>query len=121
MFGAIHGAVLSSGAAEADLKIGELPLYKAFDVSIHEGVNGFEEGQNLPVILQELDYLRVHSGKLAVIFIFAGIVHGPAVEYIASSIAGGVSRYSLLVGEAVYFHFKAAVFGIDIELLHLGK
>ena len=121
MFGAIHGAVLSSGAAEADLKIGELPLYKAFDVSIHEGVNGIQEGKNLPVVLQELDHLRVHSGKLSVIFIFAGIVHGPAVEYIASSIAGGVSRYSLLVCEAVYFHFKAAVFGIDIELLHLGK
>ena len=54
---------------------------------VHKRIDAVQERQNLSVIFEELDHFLVHAGKLAVILELARIVHGTAVEDIASSIA----------------------------------
>lgn len=75
MLGAINRTVLTSGTAEANLEMSELPLYEALHMSIHKRVDVVQESDNLSVILQELYDLFIHAGKLPVIFVFARVIH----------------------------------------------
>lgn len=74
MLGAVDRTVLSTGTSEADLKMGELPLYEAFDMGIDQLVDAVEEGNDLAVILKELDYFRIVAVELAIVLILPGVV-----------------------------------------------
>ena len=87
MLGAIDGAMLSAGAAEADLHVSEFPLHEALDMLVDHGVNIVEEFGDSPVVLKELDHLRIQSRELAVMLVLARVIDGPAIKHIASTIA----------------------------------
>ena len=65
-----------------------------------------QELSDLAVILEEADHRLVASCQFPVRLVSSRIVNGPAVEDIASAVAGHILRDSLLVGEAVDLHFE---------------
>ena len=87
MFRTIDRPVLSSGAAEADLKMGELPLYEALYMGIDQCINAVKEGKNLAVILEELDDFLVKAGELTIKLVLSGVVHRTAVENVSASVS----------------------------------
>ena len=80
-----------------------------------------EEVGYLAVILKELDDFGIQAGELAVVLVLAGIVDGPAVEHIATSVAGIVSRDAFLVGKAEDLDFQSLVLRHFIELRQSGQ
>ena len=95
--------MLSAGATEADGQIAE----SAFDITFHGGIyqiiDMIEETKYFAIFFQESDYRLIQSGERFVTLILAGIIHGTAVEYISSYIAGRVIMNSILIGKAHYF------------------
>ena len=87
MLRTIDRPVLSSGAAEADLKMGELPLNKALDMGIDQCIHAVQEGENLAVILEELDDFLVKAGELTIELVLSRVVHRTAVEYVTASVS----------------------------------
>ena len=118
---AIDGTMLSSSTAEAYLEMGELPFHETLHVGIDQSIDAFKEDIDFAIILQELDHFLVHTGELAVEFIFARIVDGAAIKDIAATVAGSISRNTLLVGKGIDFHFKTFVHSDFIELMHSGQ
>ena len=80
-----------------------------------------EEVGYLAVILKELDDFGIQAGELAVVLVLAGIVDGPAVEHIATSVAGIVSRDAFLVGKTEDLDFQPLVLRHFIELRQSGQ
>ena len=123
-FGAIYRAMLAARAAEADLKMGELPLYEPLDMRIDQLEDIVQEPEYFSVILQELYHLLVIPRELTIIFVLARVIDRPAVEYIAAAVPRGVERNAFLVSEADYPDFQTPVLRDVVELRegrHLGK
>ena len=87
MLGAVDRTVLSTGTSEADLKMGELPLYEAFDMGIDQLVDAVEEGEDLAVVLEEADDRLIEARELFVLLIASGVVRAAAVEHIPAPVA----------------------------------
>ena len=102
--GAVGGAVLAAGAAEADLQMGEAALEEAFHVGIDQGIDMVQEAEDLAVLLQELDDRRIQAGELLEPFVLPGIVHAPAVEHIPAPVSGRILGNPLLEGKTVNSH-----------------
>ena len=100
LFGAVDGAVLAAGAAEADGEVREV-AFEVFVDALRDYGEGVveEDGYGLFVAQEFYD-----GGVLAcVCFVFgvaAGIGERAAVEDMSAAVAGGVFRQALFVGEA---------------------
>lgn len=115
---AIHGPMLAASAAETHLKVGELPLYEAFDVTVNQGIHVVQETRHTTIVLKEFDHLRVKAGELAVILELAGIVDRPAIKHITTAVASRVNRDPFLVCETEYPDFQSLILSYMIELGH---
>ena len=99
MFGAVDGAVLSAGASEGDLKVGEVALQIFLDALADEGFGVVEELVNGGFLLQELDDGAILAGIALVLWIAAGVGQGAAVEDEAAAVAGGVGGEAFFEAE----------------------
>ena len=102
MLCAIHTAMLTTGATEAEHQRGDSSLDVATHMSICQLIYRVEEGEYLTVILKESDYRFVETGEFLVWLISPGVVRTSAVEYISAAIARGVVGDALAIGEAIY-------------------
>ena len=87
VLGTINGTVLTSGAAEGDLKVGEAAVEPALGVEIDNGIDMREELEDFSVLLKEVDDGLVESGDGFVFGIATGVVGRTAVEHISSTVA----------------------------------
>ena len=101
LFCAIDGAMLTAGATESDLKVGEVPFKESLDMMVDEPIDRVEESEDLAVFLEEVDNGLVKAGKRLELVIFAGIMRRTAVKDIAASIAGRVFGDTALIGEGI--------------------
>ena len=115
---AIHGPMLAASAAETHLKVGELPLYEAFDMVVYQIVDVIQELRHPAVILQELDNLLVQASELPVMLILSGIVNSPAVEHVSTSITSRIHRNAFFISETEYPDFQSLILSYMIELGH---
>ena len=75
VLGAVGGAVLAAGAAEADLQVRETAGKEALHVRIDQGIDMVKEAEDFSVLLQELDDRRIQTGQLLEPLILPGIMH----------------------------------------------
>ncbi len=87
VLGTINGTVLTSGATEGDLKVGEATVEPALGVEIDDGIDVREELEDFSVFLKEVDDGLVESGDGFVFGIATRVVGRTAVEYISSTVA----------------------------------
>ena len=109
LLGAVRRAVLAAGATERHLQMRESPADETLHMSVDEREYVSQESDDLAVLLQEILHLPVEAGHGAETLVFAGVVNGTAVEYIASAVAGQVFGDSLLVREAVDMDMQQSV------------
>lgn len=96
MFGTIDGTMLTAGTAEGDLEVGEVAFDEALDMMIHKGIDGVQEGEDLAVLLEEVDDGLIESGEGLILLIFARVVGRTAVEDVTASVAGIIYGKTLL-------------------------
>ena len=101
VLGTIDGTMLTAGAAEGDLKMGEIAFDEALDMMVDEGIDGVEEGEYLTVVLQEVNDGLVKACEGLVLLVFARVVGGTAIKDITSSVAGFVDRQTAFIRERV--------------------
>ena len=86
-FRAVDGTVLPACAPEREHQVREA----AADISLHMSVRKREHGRKeqgrLSPFLEKFLHLRVQAGLVRVFWIFAGIVHAPAVEHVSASVS----------------------------------
>ena len=104
VLGAVGGAVLTAGAAETDLQVGEAALEEAFHMGIDQRIDMVQETEDLAVLLQELDDRRIQTGELLEPFVLPGIMHAPAVKHIPAPVPGRILGDPLLEGKTVNSH-----------------
>ena len=75
MLGAVGRAVLTAGATETDLQMGEATGKEAFHMRIDQGIDMVQETENLPVLLQELDHGCIQASQLLEPFVLPRIMH----------------------------------------------
>ena len=80
-----------------------------------------EETEYFTIFFEESNYRFIQSGKGFVTLILTGIVDGPAVEHIPSSIAGGVIRNPFLISKAHHLDSKLPLFQAIRKLFQSGK
>lgn len=93
----VYAAVLAAGASEGEHQAGEAALDVAAHVGIGQLVDAVEEGEYLPVVLEEADDGLVEAGQLLVRLVPSGVVGGAAVEHVAAAVARLVGRDALAV------------------------
>lgn len=108
VFGAIDGAVLTTGAAEGDLEVSEAALEEALYVMIYQPVNGLQETEYLAVGFEEVDDGLVEAGKGFVLVVLTGVVGRATIEDVTASVARLVCGDALLKGEGVYRNNETA-------------
>ena len=94
---AVHRAVLATSTSKAEHKVGKLALHIAGNMCICQLINVGKELGNLSVILKELDYLLVQTGKMLEVVIFSRVVDCAAVKNISSTVSAVVNRNTLFV------------------------
>ncbi len=109
MLGAVHAAMLASGAAETEHKVGKAALQIALYMGIGKPIHAVEEGKYLAVVLEKTDDGLVEACKFLVRLITPGIVGAATVEDISSAIAAIVDGYALAIGEAEDTHHERAL------------
>lgn len=87
VLGTIDGTMLTSGASEGDLKVGESAVEPALGVEIDNGIDMREELEDFSVFLEEVDNGLVESGDGFVFGIATWVVGRTAVEDISASVA----------------------------------
>ena len=121
VLGAVDRTVLAAGAAEAHHQVGE----SAVDIPAHRCVHQcpavVEEGSYLAVVFKEFYHFFVEACKGLVAFVFAGVVHGAAVEDKSAAVARCVVGDAFLVGKRHDFHGERALLKLVGELLHVYK
>ena len=101
MFGTIDGTVLPSCTTEGDLEIVEVPFDEPLHMMVDEGIDGVEEGEDLAVLLEEVDDGLVKPREGLVGVVLTGVMGRSAIEDISASVAGGILRNRLFKGEGV--------------------
>ena len=96
MFGTIDGTMLTAGTAEGDLEVGEVAFDEALDMMIHKGIDGVQEGEDLAVLLEEVDDGLIKSGEGLVLLVFTRVVGRTTVEDVTASVAGIIYGKTLL-------------------------
>ena len=99
LFGAVDGAVLAAGAAEADGEVGEVAFEVFVDALRDYGEGVVEEDGDRLFVAQEF----YDGGVLACIGLVFGVAarvgERAAVEDVSAAVARGVFRQALFVGE----------------------
>ena len=95
----IDGAVLTTRATEGEHQVGEAALEVTLDVVVGQTINAVKEGEDLAVVLEELDDGSLQAVELLVRFVATGIMRGTTVEDVASAVAAAVLGDAALVGE----------------------
>ena len=121
MLGRVDGTVLAARAAEADRKVGETAFHVAFDRSVDQTVDVFQEGRDFTIVFEEADDRFVQSREGFVAFVLAGVVYGAAVEDKTSTVARRIFGDAFLVGKAGDFDHKTALLQVVGELLQFGQ
>ena len=62
LLGAIDGAMLTAGAPESDLEVGEVPFEESLHMMVNKSIDGDKESENLAVLLEEVDNGLIESG-----------------------------------------------------------
>ena len=101
VFGTIDGTVLPACTTEGYLEIGEVPLDEPLHMMVHEGIDGVEEGEDLTVLLEEVDDGLVKTREGLVGVVLTRVMGSPAIEDISASVAGRILRNPLFKGERV--------------------
>ena len=101
MFGTIDGTVLSAGATESDLQVGEIALDEPLHVMVDKGIDGVQEGEYLAVRFEEVDDGLVQAREGLVLLVLTRVMGRTAVEHIPATVTGGIFRSSLSKGERV--------------------
>ena len=101
MLRTIDRAVLSAGAAEGDLEIGEIALYEACHMMINEGINGLQEGKDLAIRFEKIDDGLVETGHLLVLLVLTRIMGPTTIKDIPASVTGRIFGDAALKGEGV--------------------
>ena len=109
MLGTIDGTVLTAGATEADLKVGEATLNPALGMEIDDGIDVRKELEYFAVLLKEVDDGTVKTRKCLVLFITSRVVRRAAVEHVTATIAGSVFGNAFLERERVYSYDELRV------------
>ena len=102
MLGTIDGTVLTSGATEADLKVGKATFNPTLSMEIDDGIDMREELKYLSVLLKEVDDGTVKTRKCLVLLITSGVVRRTAVKDVTATIAGSIFGNAFLERERVY-------------------
>jgi hypothetical protein len=108
VFGAIDGAVLTAGAAEGDLEVGEAAFEEALDVMIYQPVNRLQETEYLAVGFEEVDDGLVEAGEGFVLLVLTGVVGRAAIEDVAASVATIIGGDAFFEGKRVYRNDETA-------------
>ena len=101
LFCAIDGAMLTAGATESDLKVGEVPFKESLDMMVDEPIDRVEESEDLAVFFEEVDNGLVKAGKRLELVVLTGIMRRTAIKDIASSVTTIIVWYSFFEGERV--------------------
>ena len=97
MFGRIYRPVLAAGAAERYGEAGE-PAFEVFlDAARYERIDIAEEILHFAFAVEKLDDGKLAAGEAFVLFVFAGIVDGAAVEDESSAVARWVGGNAAFV------------------------
>ena len=105
----VDAAMLTASTAETKHQTREPPLDIARHMMVGKGIDMLEELHNLAVVLKEAYHWLVESRQLFIRFIASGVVRRTAVEDIAASIARGILRDSLFIGEAIHAHHERSL------------
>lgn len=108
VFGAIDGAMLTTGAAKGDLEVGEAALEEALDVMIYQPVNGLEETEYLAVGFEEVNDRLVEAGEGFVLVVLTGVMGRATIEHIAASVATIIGGDAFFEGKRVYRNDETA-------------
>ena len=102
----VDAAMLTASTAETKHQTREPPLDIARHMMVGKGIDMLQKLHDLAVVLKEAYHRLVESRQFFIRFIASGIVRRTAVEDIAASIARGILRDSLFIGEAIHAHHE---------------
>ena len=97
--GTVDRAVLTAGAAEGDLKVGEITFLVFFNALAHDGFHMVEKQVDGGLLLQKLDDGTILAGVGFVFGIAAWVGQRTTVEDETAAVAGGVVRETFLETE----------------------
>ena len=109
MLGTIDGAVLTAGATETYLKIGETSFNPTLGMEIDNGIDMREELKYLAVLFKEVDDGTVKTRKCLVLCVTTRVVRRTAVKDVTATIAGSVFGNAFLEGEGIYSYNELRV------------
>lgn len=101
MLGTIDGTVLTAGATEGHLQVGEIALDEPLYMMVDKGIDGFQEREYLAVLLEEVDDGLVQAREGLELLVLTGVVGRTAVEHIPAAITGFIDRDAALKREGV--------------------
>lgn len=97
VFGTINRTVLTSGASESYLQVGEAAAYVFFDGCVDQSVTMAQEGKNLSVVFKKGLDGGVASVKIFIWFVAPGIMNCAAVENKAAAVTRRVNGESATI------------------------
>ena len=97
--GTVDRAVLTAGAAEGDLKVGEITFLVFFNALTHDGFHMVEKQVDGGLLLQKFDDGTILAGVGFVFGIAAWVGQRTTVEDETAAVAGGVVRETFLETE----------------------
>ena len=101
VLGAIDGTVLTAGATERHLQVGEIALDEPLHVMVDKGIDGFQEGEYLAVLLEEVDDGLIQAREGFVLLVLTRVMGRTAVEHIPATVTGFIDRNAALKREGV--------------------
>ena len=100
-FSTIDGTVLPAGTTESNLQMGEVALDEPRHMMIDKGIDGFEEGQNLAILFEEVNDGLIQAGEGLVLLILARVMGSAAVKDIPAAITAVIDRQPAFKREGV--------------------
>ena len=101
VLGTIDGTVLTAGATESHLEVGEIALDEPLYMMVDKGIDGVQEREYLAVLLEEVDDGLVQAREGLELLVLTGVVSRTAVEHIPAAITGFIDRDAALKREGV--------------------
>lgn len=113
--------MLATRAAKTHHQVGEAPLDIALYRCVDKCIAMVEEGENLAVVFQKLNYRLVEAYIGLVAVVLAWVVACAAIKHIAAAIARGIVGNAFLVGKTHDFHREHVFLYLVGKLRHVYK
>lgn len=101
VLGAIDRTVLTAGATERHLQVGEIALEEPLHVMVDKGIDGVQEGEYLAVLLEEVDDGLIQAREGLELLVLTRVVGRTAVEHIPATVTGFIDWNAALKREGV--------------------